>query len=77
MALLEDIQNTYISYAGRQIDLRGETLKAITTFEIDINLQIKLKHNQTNRYFFTKYNQRRPIESTDDIRWILKKLYND
>ncbi len=78
MALFKDINSTYISYSGRSIDLRKSGVtKAVSKFVIDIHLEISFNHVASNRYLFTKYNQRMPIESTDDIRWILKKLYNE
>lgn len=78
MALFQHIEETYITYSGRFILQNSRLKKTRSVFTIDKCLKIDLIcHITHGKYIFQKYNQRNPIESTDDIRWILMKLYND
>jgi hypothetical protein len=77
MALLQDINNTYISYSGRRILPNSRFKKCTSIFVIDIYLEIDFIHGLHNTVMFQKYKQKDPIVSTNDVRWILKKLYND
>lgn len=78
MALFEHIEETHITYSGRFVLQNSRFKKTRSVFTVDKCLEIELIcHITYGKFIAQKYNLRNPIESTDDIRWILMKLYND
>ncbi len=82
MALLEDIQNTKIQYAGITVGDYPTLSFNYRIQDFDYMIHIRLVLNKTKSkegYSRIYYNRgiEGPIISTGDVRWILKKLYND
>jgi hypothetical protein len=80
MAFLEDIQNTVIEYNG--VTLKKYPVLAFNYHlkEFDFMIHIRLILNKNTKSYSHIYDNRgigEHIISTGDVRWILKKLYND